>query len=168
MHHFYLLSIRALLLVAGLLPAPSCGSQQPQPPQRAQQASAVAVPKGPQPPERLSPMVQSILKTRMVSHANDMNELVSSIMLLDYPRIADRADKIVSDASLARPITGDATELNAMLPEKFYVYQDRVKFEARGLSEAAGAADPYQVAEKYGRLSESCVRCHADYRPRSE
>jgi cytochrome c556 len=165
MRYLHQISLRGLMLVAGALPALAC-KQPPQPPQRAQQASAVAAPKNGQPPEPLSPMVQALLKQRMVSHGSDMNDLVSAIMILDYPRIADRADKIAGDANLSRPITGDATELNASLPEKFFIYQDRVKFEARGLSEAAGAADPSQVAEKYGRLSESCVRCHADYRPR--
>lgn len=156
-----------VLLVGAALVVPSACKQPAQPPQRAQQAQAVAVPKGPQPPERLSPTVQALLKARMVSHAHDMNDLVSAIMILDYPLIADRAEKIASDANLSRPISGDATELNASLPEKFFIYQDRVKFEARGLAEAAGSADPYQVAAKYGQLSESCVRCHADYRPRS-
>ena len=159
-------SSRGLVLVAVVLPALAC-VKAPQPPQRAQQESAVAAPRSRQPPEPLPPMVQALLKQRMVSHSSDMNDLVSSIMLLDYPRIADRAEKIAADANLSRPISGDATELNALLPEKFFVYQDRVKFEARGLVEAAGAADPYQVASKYGRLSESCVGCHADYRPRS-
>jgi hypothetical protein len=154
-----------LFLAAGVLSAVAC-VKPAQPPQRVQQESAVAAPKIRQPPEPLSPLVQALLRQRMVSHGSDMNDLVSAIMLLDYPRIADRAEKIAADANLGRPISGDATELNASLPEKFFVYQDRVKFEARGLVEAAGAADPYQVATKYGRLSESCVRCHADYRPR--
>lgn len=158
-------STAGLVVVAALLPALACGPQI-QPPQRAQQASAVAAPQRGQPAEPLSPAVQAILRQRMVSHANDMNQLVSAIMILDYPLIADRAEKIAGDASLARPISGDATELNASLPEKFFVHQDRLKFEARGLAEAAGAADPYRVADKYGRLSESCVHCHADYRPR--
>ena len=51
----------------------------------------------------------------MVSHASDMNDLVSAIMILDYPFIADRAEKIASDVSLSRPVTGDATELNASM-----------------------------------------------------
>lgn len=165
MTHFGRFSTRGLLL-AGLLSAQACAPQI-QPPQRAQQASAVAPPKTGRPVEPLSPAVQALLRQRMVSHANDMNELVSAIMILDYPLIADRAEKIAADANLGRPIAGDATELNSSLPEKFFVYQDRVKYEARALAEAAGAADPYQVAEKYGKLSESCVRCHADYRPRS-
>ncbi len=60
----------------------------------------------------------------------------------------------------------DASELNASLPEKFFVHQDKVKVEARALSDAARDQNPYRVAEQYGRLSEGCVRCHADYRPR--
>lgn len=144
----------------------ACVSTPPQPPQRIEQQRAVAAPKGEPPREPLSPVVQEILKRRMVSHAADMNDLVSAIMILDYPRIGDRAEKIAGDASLSRPLSGDATELNSSLPEQFFVYQDQVKSEARGLAEAARAQDPYQVAAKYGRLSEGCVRCHADYRPR--
>ena len=88
-------------------------------------------------------------------------------MVLDYLRIEQRSDQIADDVSLARPVSQDATELNASLPEKFFVHQDKVKVEARGLADAARAHDPYRVAEQYGRLSEGCVRCHADYRPRS-
>lgn len=159
-----------VLMIAGvgaaLVAGAGCVSSPPQPPQRIQQQRAVAAPKGEPPREPLSPVVQGILKRRMVSHAADMNDLVSAIMILDYPRIDDRAEKIAGDASLSRPLSGDATELNSSLPEQFFVYQDQVKAEARGLAEAARAQDPYQVAAKYGRLSESCVRCHADYRPR--
>ena len=102
-----------------------------------------------------------------MSHGRDMNDLVSAIMVLDYLRIEQRGDQIADDVTLARPVSHDATELNAALPEKFFVHQDKVKVEARALADAARAHDPYRVAEQYGRLSEGCVRCHADYRPRS-
>lgn len=154
------------LAALAMVPLLACVQSPAQPPQRAQQERAVASPKGSQPVEPLSPAAQAILRPRMVSHAHDMNDLVSAIMVLDYPSIADRADKIASDANLSRPITDDATELNSSIPAKFFDHQDRARAEARGLSEAARALDPYQVASKYGRLSESCVRCHADYRPR--
>lgn len=153
-------------VVAGATSLFGCVKQAAQSPQRAQQAQAVAAPRAPQPPQRLSPAVQALLRRRMVSHAHDMNELVSAIMILDYPVIADRAEQIAGDANLSRPIAGDATEPNASLPEQFFIYQERVRFEARGLVEAAGAADSEQVAASYGRLTESCIRCHADYRPR--
>ena len=102
----------------------------------------------------------------MASHAQDMSDLVSAILMFDCQRIAERSDKIAADANLRRPITNDATELNASIPEKFFVRQDDLKAAARALAQNARTADPIKVAEAYGKLSETCVRCHADYRPR--
>jgi len=101
----------------------------------------------------------------MASHARDMGDLVSAIMILDYPGIVQRADSIAADVNLSRPITRDATELNASLPEKFFVRQDELRARARALAAAARARDPNRIASEYGLLSEGCVRCHADYRP---
>ncbi|HVZ87863.1 MAG TPA: hypothetical protein VHG72_12890 [Polyangia bacterium] len=102
----------------------------------------------------------------MSSHTEDMSDLVSAIMLLQYSRIIGRADKIVDDVNLSRPLTHDATELNASLPEKFFVRQDELKAAARELGDAGRSANPYRVAVAYGHVSETCVRCHADFRPR--
>jgi cytochrome c556 len=151
-----------------LLPA-SCAGQEAahHPPQQAQLAQAISTPERQAPPEPLSPAARAILKERMASHARDMGGLVSAIMLLKYPEIAQRADAIAADVNLSRPVTGDATELNSALPEKFFVRQDDLKAAARLLGDAARNLDPYRVANAYGRLSEGCVRCHADYRPRN-
>jgi cytochrome c556 len=100
----------------------------------------------------------------MASHVREMGDLMTAIMVLDYPSIVEGADRIVSDASLSRPLTGDATELNSALPEKFFVHQDELRTQARALADASRALDPYRVAGAYGRLSEACVRCHAVYR----
>jgi cytochrome c556 len=97
-----------------------------------------------------------------------MGDLVSAIMVLDYARISQNADSIASDVNLSRPISGDATELNSSLPEKFFVRQDELRAGARALAAAARELDPYKVANAYGRLSEGCVRCHADFRPRNQ
>jgi len=159
---------RRLALVATLVPLSACATAPAyQPPQRTQAVRAVETPKRVDPPEPLSPAARALLKERMASHGRDMNDLVSAIMVLDYLRIEQRGDQIADDVALARPVSHDATELNAALPEKFFVHQDKVKLEARALADAARAHDPYRVAEQYGRLSEGCVRCHADYRPRS-
>jgi cytochrome c556 len=156
--------VLTILLGAGL---PACANHATpnQPPQQAQLANAIAAPDRTAPPEPLSPAAREILKKRMASHARDMADLVSAIMLLDYPRIAGRANSIASDVNLSRPISHDATELNASLPEKFFVYQDKLRAGARALAAAASDLDPYRVAAEYGRLSEGCVRCHADFRP---
>jgi hypothetical protein len=145
----------------------SCASEEKnQPPQMAQLTRAITPPDRPEPAQPLSNQAKAILRDRMSAHAEDMSDLVSAIMLLEYSRIISRADKIASDVSLARPTSQDATELNASLPEKFFVRQDELKAAARELSEAGRSANPYRVATAYGRVSETCVRCHADFRPR--
>ena len=160
--------VRRMVLVAALVPLSACATPPAyQPPQRAQAVRAVETPKRADPAEPLSPAARALLKERMASHGRDMNDLVAAIMVLDYLRIEQRGDQIADDVTLARPLSNDASELNASLPEKFFVHQDKVKLEARALADAARARNPYRVAEQYGRVSEGCVRCHADYRPRS-
>ena len=66
-------------------------------------------------------------------------------------------------AWLAR-ISGDATELASALPATFFDLQDELRAQARTLGDAAEEQNPFHVANAYGRLSETCVRCHATYR----
>jgi cytochrome c556 len=152
--------------VTSLLAA-ACATQsaRDQPPQQAQLARALSPPERAGPPLFLSETARTILKSRMASHSRDMGELVSAIMILDYPRIESDAGRIAADVSLARPLTNDATELNASFPEKFFVHQDDLRVEARALAVASHALDAYGVAASYGRMSAACVRCHADFRP---
>ena len=157
--------LAASVVWVGMAAAPSCaGPQTNQPAQRQQLAQAVAAPDRLRPAEDLSQSARSVLKTRMVSHARDMGDLMSAIMLLHYEQIRADANRIAGDASLSRPLSEDATELNAALPEKFFLYQDSLRLEARTLAEAAGRQHPFDVADSYGRLSQVCVRCHATYR----
>lgn len=137
----------------------------PAPPQQTQLGKAMSPPARATDPIYLSPTVRDLLRTRMASHTRDMGEMVAAIMILDYPRIEERARVVVGDVSLSRPITGDATELNAGLPESFFERQDALRAEARDLAEDAHARDARRVAADYGHLSEACVRCHADFRP---
>jgi cytochrome c556 len=155
------------LLSGALALLSACANQTTNEPpaQHAQLARAVAAPDRAGPPEPLSPAAREILKARMASHSRDMAELVSSIMALDYDRIAETGDAISADVNLSRPISQDATELNAALPEKFFARQDELRAGAKTLAAAARARDPERVARDYGRLAEGCVRCHADYRP---
>ena len=144
--------------------AAGCATTEPQPPQQAQLTRAVSAPERKNPPEPLPGPVRDILRSRMGSHTRDMAELTSAIMILDYDRIRERATAIAEDANLARPVTGDATELAAQLPPKFFALQDEIKARARTLSLAAQDRSAARVAEGYGRLSETCVNCHAVYR----
>lgn len=151
--------------LSGLLLPVSCASQPAtRPQQEAALSPALSEPTRREPPEPLSPAARQVLKSRMKSHAHDMADLEAAIMVLDYPAIVQRSHAIAADVNLSRPITGDATELNAALPEKFFVRQDELKASARALERAAQGLDSNAVAIAYGRLAEACVRCHADYR----
>jgi cytochrome c556 len=157
--------MRPLTLFAFLLGISACANGRPHgPPQQAQLTRAVSPPARLQPPEDLPPSSREVLRTLMASHARNMGDLMESIMVLDYPRIHAGARAIIGEASVARPVSQDATELNAQLPAKFFELQDALRAEAKVLAATAEAMDPFKVAESYGRLSETCVRCHAVYR----
>ena len=153
-----------LLLGVGTVAAGACATP-PAPPQQTQLARALSPPERDLPPVELPAPARALLKARMANHTRDMGDLVSAIMILDYPRIEDQARRIVGDVSLSRPLTDDATELNSALPGAFYERQDGLRAEARKLADDAHALDARHVAADYGHLSEACVRCHADYRP---
>ena len=170
MRQFHLLTVRLRSLawavaVAAAVAGGCATSPPPAPPQQAQLVKAVSAPERTTPPIELSPTVRDLLKSRMASHARDMGQLVSAIMILDYPKIEESAQGIVGDVTLSRPTTNDATELNASLPEVFFERQDALRVEARALVRDAHAMDARRVAADYGHLSEACVRCHADFRP---
>lgn len=100
----------------------------------------------------------------MAAHTRDMRDLMSAIVVLRYEDIREGALRIAADVSLSRPLSEDASELNSALPEKFFLYQDQLRLEAKTLAEAASRSDPFDVSDSYGRLSQGCVRCHATYR----
>jgi cytochrome c556 len=135
-----------------------------QPPQQQQLARAISAPDRRGTPDHLPEAARQVLRTTMASHARNMADLMAAIMVLDYPRIHTGADAVADDVSLARPLTGEAAELNALLPEEFFRQQDELRESAQGLADAARRMSAHGVAYAYGRLSESCVRCHHVYR----
>jgi hypothetical protein len=155
------LALIALLALAGA----SCATRpSSEPPQQAQLVRAVSPPERLGSPEYLPGAARDLLRTRMASHARDMGDLMSAIMILKYPEIEQRASDIAHEAHFARPHSNDATELNAALPEKFFVYERELRVLASSLASAAHKLEPFQVADAYGQLSETCVKCHATYR----
>ncbi|HEY0707025.1 MAG TPA: hypothetical protein VGG33_09515, partial [Polyangia bacterium] len=143
----------------------SCAATpRPEPPQEKQFLAAVAPPSRLEPPEDLPGPAREILRSRMANHANDMAALMSAIMVLRYPEIETRATAIANETTFARPLTHDATELNSALPEKFFDHQRDLRVLASSLASAARKLDAFQVADTYGKISETCVKCHATYR----
>jgi hypothetical protein len=153
------------LALALTLLASACASQQDRhPPQEAQLTRALSAPGRLAPPEYLPAEARALLRTRMASHARDMADLMSAVMVLRYDEIARRAQGIAEEAHFARPLTGDASELNSALPERFFAHDRQLRVWAGALATGAEKLDPFAVANAYGQLSETCVSCHATYR----
>jgi len=157
--------LQTTLAALTVLTAGSCATAPPpHPPQQDQLAQALAAPDRTDPPQYLSNTTRELLRARMASHANDMGELVQAIMILQYPRIAEKAAAIDAAVDLARPVSKDATDLASALPPSFFDYQDELKLRARALEAAAKAQGAFQVADAYGDLSKTCVKCHSVFR----
>jgi hypothetical protein len=133
-------------------------------PQQRQLVDAVSVPDREAPPEYLSGDARAVLRTRMANHARNMGHLTSAIMVLRYPEIRERALAVSEEARFARPLSADATELNSALPEKFFAYERELRVLAGALASGAETTNAFVVAEVFGRMSETCVKCHATYR----
>jgi len=115
-------------------------------------------------PEKIPTMARAALKTRMQHHGKTVDALVWAVLLRDDPEIEAAATDVLAEAPLSRPLTDDATELNALLPERFFTLQDQLRTEAQSLKAAAQAHNRGQVSIAYGQLSQTCVSCHQVYR----
>lgn len=117
-----------------------------------------------EPPDYLPPTARSILRQRMGRHARDMRDLVMAVLVLDRERAGEMAGRIAADVDLARPLSGDATELNALIPSRFFDLQDDLRRHAGELALAARRGDQAGMSKAYAAMSESCVDCHTVYR----
>lgn len=163
-------SLSSALRIAALLAVAGCGScasspDRDRPSQQQQQLRAVEAPARATPPVFISEAARAVLRRRMASHARDMTDLMAAVAILHYEDAEVLAGAIVDDASLARPLGEDATELNNLLPPTYFQLQDRVRAAAREVAAAAHQLDAVGIGRAYGRLAEGCVSCHALFRP---
>ncbi len=113
--------------------------------------------------ERLSDPARAALKTQMRTHARGMMELVSRVTLLDWDGVIVAAQRVLDEPRVARPVTHDATELNASLPPRFFTLQDELRLDLEALQRTAQAHDVDGMADSFGATTKTCVRCHDAY-----
>lgn len=133
----------------------------PTPPVKAQKP--LTVKKGLEAPSYLSPIARQLLKRRMARHGHDMLTLVQSVLLLDHATTQRLASEFAAEPRLTRPIAGGEDDLNAALPERFFVLQDELRSRALSLAEAAKKTDDAALASRLGELTQTCVSCHSTY-----
>ncbi|MFZ5446973.1 MAG: hypothetical protein ACOZQL_43750 [Myxococcota bacterium] len=114
-------------------------------------------------PAYLNPMARQLLKRRMARHGRDMLSLVQSVLFLDRETTQRLAAELAAEPRLTRPIAGGEDDLNASLPERFFVLQDELRSRALALSDASKKADDVALAARLGELTQTCVSCHSAY-----
>lgn len=145
------------MVAAMLVAAGGRGDAGPQ--ATAARASAVAKPG---PANGLSPMARVLLQGRMRRHVDDMAYLTRAVVLLQYPRIEEAVALVADEPSLARPLGRDDA-LNEALPQRFFTLEETLHREATALREAARAKDDAAIGERFGKLAQTCVQCHAEF-----
>ena len=113
--------------------------------------------------EALPEAAREMLHARMVRHGDQLVDLMTSVLLLDYTTTADFADGIAREPKLGRPAPGEAGTLNALLPAAFFAHQDALAEHARALRDAARARDDVRLADAFAAVTKTCVGCHAAY-----
>lgn len=114
-------------------------------------------------PDYIPEAARALLRKKMERHGQDARDLMFSVTLLQYDVAKAAAQRISSEPRLVRPIVGGEDDLNALLPQRFFVLQDESRMRAQAVATAAEKKDDKALAESYGRLVETCVACHSAY-----
>lgn len=114
-------------------------------------------------PDYLNELARQLLKERMTRHGRDMSRLVQAVVLLERDVAKDLAQSIANEPRITRPMPGATDELNAALPEQFFVRQDELRERAKALAAAAKSGKDDELAARLGELMRTCVGCHSAY-----
>lgn len=114
-------------------------------------------------PDYIPETARALLRKKMERHGQDARDLMLAVTLLQYDAAKAAAQRISSEPRLVRPIAGGEDDLNALLPERFFVLQDEARSRAQAVATAAEKKDDKALADTYGRLVETCVSCHSAY-----
>jgi cytochrome c556 len=114
-------------------------------------------------PERLPAAARALLDQRMQRHGAAMSDMLWATLFLDHDSAREIAVEIASEPRLARPFERDATQLNALMPERFFELQDELVANAEALAKVAETRDADGLAEAMARLTSTCIRCHSAY-----
>ncbi len=114
-------------------------------------------------PDYMPPLARQLLRQRMQSHGRDQSRLVIAVTLLERDVVKSIATDVANEPRLVRPTPEARDELNAALPERFFVLQDALRLRAKDLAAAAENKDDAALAKAFGQLVETCVSCHSAY-----
>jgi hypothetical protein len=159
---------RRPFVLAGLLSAGflfHASAAEPTKPKSGQSSKKASDAKGPglPTPDYIPETARALMRKKMERHGQDARDLMFAVTLLQYDAAKASAQRISSEPRLVRPVAGGEDDLNALLPERFFVLQDEARSRAQAVATAAEKKDDKALADSYGRLVETCVSCHSAY-----
>jgi len=112
--------------------------------------------------EPLPELAAKVMRKQMGRHAQRMEGLQWSALLLNYETTKAISSSIASEPRIARP-TGDMDTINQIIPPAFYDLQDELHSAAGELATASEAKDDPGMTKAYARLTKTCISCHSLY-----
>jgi hypothetical protein len=111
---------------------------------------------------RAEPLDYGATKARMGRHGAGLTGLGRSVVLLDLPTTVRLARQIADDETLAVGLKALAPA-RANAGESFAALQDELQGRAARLADEAAQRNDLGVADAFGELARTCVRCHRLY-----
>lgn len=161
--------MRPLLLTGFLVAALALADDKPRAPSPAKGKPTKVSDEGLGKPDYLSDLARQILRRRMERHGRDATHLMTAVVLLKRDTVQALAQALAGEPRIVRPLPDSRDDLNAALPERFFVLQDELRDRARTLGEAAKSRSDRELGEAFSALTQTCVACHSTFlNPRSE
>lgn len=146
--------IKALLIVATLLPALAPAEEQHHP-REAQSTHGV---------QALSPEIRELLSREMKEIQNGMMSIIPAYTAGHWDEIETTASQIKNSYLLKQNLTeAQKEELHAVLPSEFIEQDQRFHYLAGMLAHAAKNRKPELINFYFSEMNESCVACHTAY-----
>ncbi|MBI2374396.1 MAG: cytochrome c [Deltaproteobacteria bacterium] len=101
------------------------------------------------------------LSDEMKGHGDAMTDLVWAVLYLEHDQVGRVAAEI-AEPGLGRARAED-DPLRTAFPETYFELERELLARSRELADTAATKDAAAIALAYGRVAETCVRCHAVY-----
>lgn len=107
---------------------------------------------------------RALLTAAMQKHRERMESLLWASLMLEHQAVQELAEAIAQTPPLpAAPTTASQRRQRNPQVDRFFVLQEELRQRARELARHARAGDAEAVAVAHGKLTTTCVRCHALY-----